>query len=62
MIDQTQLLRLLGVPQIAIDRVEITDADALEIHVHSIEGLDHRSGQRCSFGVQGFSLGLPIQG
>ena len=25
-------------------------------------GLGHRSGQRCSFGVQGFNLGLPIQG
>ncbi|RKT46364.1 ISL3 family transposase [Thiocapsa rosea] len=37
MIDQSQLLRLLGLPQIAIDRVEITDAAVLEIHVHSTE-------------------------
>jgi transposase len=37
MIDRSQLLRLLGLTQIAIDRVEITDADVLEIHVHSTE-------------------------
>jgi hypothetical protein len=35
MIDQSQLLRLLGLTEIAIDRVEIPDADVLEIHVHS---------------------------
>ncbi|MFB1486643.1 MULTISPECIES: ISL3 family transposase [unclassified Thiocapsa] len=41
MIDQKQLLRLLGLPQIAIDRVEITDAGVLEIHVHSTEDGAH---------------------
>jgi len=45
MIDQSQLLRLLGLTQIAIDRVEITDADVLEIHVHSTE--DGTQCQRC---------------
>ncbi len=41
MIDQRQLLRLLGLPQIAIDHVEITDADVLEIHVHSTDDGTH---------------------
>lgn len=45
MIDRSQLLRLLGLTQIAIDRVEITDADVLEIHVHSTE--DGTQCQRC---------------
>jgi len=34
----------------------------LEMTQTALEGLDHRSGQRCSLGVQGFSLDLPIQG
>jgi transposase len=42
MIDQSQLLRLLGLTEIAIDRVDITDADVLEIHVHS-----SRDGAQC---------------
>jgi transposase len=48
MIDQSQLLRLLGLTQIAIDRVEITDADVLEIHVHGTEdgAQCHRCGRR----------------
>ncbi|MBV5348039.1 hypothetical protein [Lamprocystis purpurea] len=35
--------------------------DFQEVHV-MLQGLDHRSGQRWSFGVQGFSLGRPLQG
>jgi transposase len=42
MIDQSQLLRLLGLAEIAIDRVDITDADVLEFHVHS-----SRDGAQC---------------
>jgi transposase len=42
MIDQSQLLRLLGLTEIAIDRVDFTDADVLEIHVHS-----SRDGAQC---------------
>ncbi len=41
MIDQSQLLRLLGLSQIAIDRVEITDAAVLEIHVHGTDDGTH---------------------
>lgn len=46
MIDQIQLLRLLGLTEIAIDRVDITDADVLEIHVHSTR--DGAQCQRCA--------------
>ena len=45
MIDESQLLRLLGLTEIAIDRVDITDADVLEIHVHSTR--DGAQCQRC---------------